>query len=106
MLHVWVSDWQMGRTGTPFSVGSRVRWTVSTEIDREWLALAIGQDSADKVDYIEAADDGPVTITGTVSAIEAIQCRFEPHPTEPGTWPVNGSEHITCVAYAAHWMPD
>lgn len=109
MLRVWVSDWEMGRTGTPFSVGSRVRWRVSAQLDTEWLAMAVGESEAGSVDYLEdpraAADDG-VTITGTVAAIHAIQCRFDVRAGEPGTWPVPGSQQVSPVAYAAHWVPD
>lgn len=109
MLRVWVSDWEMGRTGAPFSVGSRVLWTVSARVDTEWLGMAIGEDEAGSVDYIEdprAADGGAVKITGTVAAIQAIQCCFDTRANEPGTWPVPGSQQVASVAYAAHWVPD
>jgi len=109
MLRVWVSDWQMGRTGTPFSVGARVQLTVSPEVDTEWLAMAIGPAAAEEINYIEdpqAGDPGAVMISGSVTSIGAVHCLFDERPDERGTWPVPGSERITSVAYAAQWVPD
>jgi len=109
MLRVWVSDFQMERTGTPFSVGSRVQVKVSPEVDTEWLALAIGPDSAESINYIEdphASDPGAVLISGSVTSIGAVQCLFSERADERGMWPVPGSAQISAVAYAAQWVPD
>ena len=110
MLRVWVDDWQMSCCGTAFSVGARVTWTVSTEVDREWLSLAVGTETAGSITHLqdhhfdEAAS--PVTISATVTAIEAVQCDFAAVPGGSATWPVEGSDIRVAVAYAPRWVPD
>lgn len=108
MVRVWVSDWQMDRSGTPFSVGSRVQLTVSAEIDAEWLSMVLGETSAGAIDYIEDRSPDPtlITISGSVSVIEAVHCEFDAVADERGLWPVPGTEKVETVAYAARWVPD
>ena len=108
VVRVWVSDWQMDRSGTPFSVGKRVQWTVSADVDTEFAAMVLGSEAAETINYIEdprAGEDG-ITLSGSVAAIEAIQCCFEAAEGERGTWPVPGTAQISSVAYAAQWVPD
>ena len=110
MVKVWVDDWQMACCGTSFSVGARVTWTVSPEVDTEWLATVVGPETAESIAYIEDHHFGeeaePVTLSATVAAIEAVQCDFAPRPGQNATWPVEGSDLRVAVTYAPRWVPD
>jgi hypothetical protein len=110
MVRVWVDDWQMACCGTSFSVGARVTWTVSAEIDTEWLAQVVGSETAESINFIEDhhfdETAEPVTISATVAAIEAVQCDFAARPGESASWPVEGSDTRAPVAYAPRWVPD
>ena len=114
MLRVWVDDWQMTCCGEAFSVGARVTWTLSSQVDTEWLSLVLGARTASSITHVEdhhaedfhADDQAPVTISATVAAIEAVQCDFAPRAGGCATWPVEGSASRLPVAYAPRWVPD
>lgn len=120
-MTVWVAVWQLQCCGEPCEVGSRVSWTVTKNPNRGWLSEVLGPDIAAKVDAFEDhhSDANALPVTGTVSSITAVQCRYAPihigaveHRAVPGSGvlvPVNvidehNAEHEDhhCAGYLVH----
>lgn len=82
LRQVWIDSWQMQCCGDPFRVGQRVEFSTTPVLDREFLDVFLGeQRTAALTDYEDHHDleDGPMSLlTGTVTSIEAISCRYEP----------------------------
>ena len=114
-LLVWVDAWQMQCCGDPFSVGSRIEWTLYEESDREWLIAVLGDDLAAEVTHGEEhhgglPDDAPTTI-GVVDRIRAVSSRFGPDPTSvsaaaPNHVPIPGTAVVVEVAEADGWYAE
>ncbi len=77
---VWVQDWQIQCCGDPFTLGQRVSWTLSGELDRDYLASVLGEEAAARItDYADHHETRATTlIEGTVLSIDAVWCRFAP----------------------------
>jgi hypothetical protein len=108
-MTVWVNAWQMQCCGEPFSVGSRVTWTLA-EADADWLTTVFGTDIT--VDAAEEHHGGvphetPQTAL-TVTAISAVHCRYVPLPVgdQRILRPVRSSAVLTPVTSADGWIPD
>lgn len=109
---VWVDDWQMQCCGKPFAVGTTLSWKLR-DPDPGWLGSVLGPDRAITVDAAEehhgavAEDDSP-SVTGTVSSIETVHCRYAPQAEgDPRSlYPVAGSAVIARVWSADGWTPD
>ena len=84
---VLLEAWQWQCCGEPFAVGDAVSWTVSSNIDREWLAHSVGGDTAaaitDYEDHHDTAEGEIKKITGRVTAISAAFCQYAPKPGGP-----------------------
>jgi hypothetical protein len=107
-----MEHWQMQCCGSPFSVGSRVEWTIATLADRDHLARVLGNDIARTVTHYEEhhgglPDDAPST-AGVVRAIRAVRCRYERDASEPpdAGYPVKGSATIKQIHSADGWDAD
>jgi hypothetical protein len=80
-MTVWVDDWQMQCCGEPFSVGSRVTWTLR-EPNTDWLRTVLGlpvQVDAAEEHHGGVPEDTPTT-TGKVLSVAAVHCRYPPVP--------------------------
>jgi hypothetical protein len=110
-MTVWVSAWQMQCCGEPFRLGSPVTWTVR-DADAEWLAAVLGDEASKAVDAAEDhhsdADAGSEPVTGTVSRITAVHCRYTPRPGgDPRSlYPVPGSAVFADVRSADGHVAD
>jgi hypothetical protein len=77
---VWVDEWQMACCGEPFAVGASVEWSVRRDIDRRFLADAVGEELARTVTaWEEHHHEGSVRVEslhGAVSSMVAVSCRY------------------------------
>lgn len=102
-MTIWVDAWQMQCCGEPFSVGSRISWTLA-EADPEWLTSVLG--ISDTVDAAEehhgGVPDGTPPTEGTVTAISAVHCRHAPAPGggQRVLYPVPSSAVLTPILSA------
>lgn len=100
---VWVQDWQMQCCGDPFTLGQRVSWTTSGEVDREYLGVVLGEQAAAQItDYEDHHDTSATTlIEGTVRSIDAVWCRFAPRGWDfLSLYPVRGTTLIESRTHA------
>ncbi len=114
-LLVWVDAWQIQCCGDPFAVGSRVKWTLYEESDRDWLTSVLGDDLARQVTHGEEhhgglPDDAPTT-SGLVARIRAVSCKFGPDPTSvsaaaPVHIPIPGTADVVDVPEADGWYAE
>ncbi|MFD8542818.1 DUF6578 domain-containing protein [Streptomyces sp. NPDC059649] len=108
---VWMDSWQMECCGEPFDVGWEVSWAV-VDPDREWLTKVLGAETAATVDGVEEHHGGGpeqvAPVSGTVTGISAVHCRFAPLPGESGhtRYPVPGSGTLTPLSSAVRWTSD
>lgn len=81
LRRMWVDGWQLECCGDPLRVGESVDVVTTTEVDREFLGVVLGEsDAAGITDYddrhgsdLEDAD----RLVGTIERIEAVWCRYE-----------------------------
>jgi hypothetical protein len=73
---LWLSSWEWGCCGDPFTVGDSVTLTVVPP-DRGWLASTLGPELANTIDHGESHhEDGELsTVTGRVNAIWGVALR-------------------------------
>ncbi len=105
---VWVDGWQLQCCGESFSVGDVVTWTLSSELDREWLSNAIGPTPANSVTHAEdhhgALPESCQGATGRVTAIKSAFCRYARGRADDKTlYPVSGSARLFDVTRADGW---
>lgn len=113
-LRVWVDAWQIQCCGEAFEVGSQVEWTLYEESDRDWLTSVLGDEFARQITHGEEhhgglPDDAPV-MTGRVTRIRAVSCRFGPDPTSvsaaaPNHIPIPDTAAVVEVPNADGWYP-
>jgi hypothetical protein len=107
LRQVWIDDWQMQCCGDPFRVGQRVEFSTTSEIDREFLGVVLGEERASALTDYEDHHDlevGPVSLlSGTVKSIEAISCRYELRGRE--MYPVAGTTSAVRRNEATGWDP-
>ncbi len=106
---VWVQDWQMQCCGHPFTIGQRVSWSTSKEVDREYLGAVLGAQAPVQImDYEDHHNMGATTlIEGTVGSIEAVWCRFAPQGRDfLSFYPVPGTTKIESRNSADGWEED
>jgi hypothetical protein len=108
-MMVWVDGWQMQCCGDPFSVGSRVSWTLG-DADLDWITTILAEGSRPGVDAAEDHHGGipeetPVT-DGSVVRIAAVHCRFAPGADSRALYPVQDSGVLAEVGSADGWVPD
>lgn len=110
-MSVWVEAWQMQCCGKPFTVGSRVSWTLRPA-DADYLENMLGAEAGGAIGATEdhhGADLDKVPATaGTVTAIAAVHCRYAPAPDrdERMLYPVASSGVQTAVQMADGWTAD
>jgi hypothetical protein len=107
---VWVDEWQQQCCGATFTVGTQVRWTL-TSPDPRRLSPLLGEDLAAAVEYAEERhgglpEDAPAT-TATVRSIRAVLCRLAPAPGgDPcARHPVKGAAVLRWTHTSDAWPP-
>jgi hypothetical protein len=99
---VWVDGWQHACCGEDFAVGDRVTWTVTYELDTPWAATVLGAAEAARITAAEEHHgDETGTLTGTVTGIESVRCRYA-RGADGALHPVPGSG----VRQARRAVPD
>lgn len=103
---MWVDAWQLECCGTPLSLDDDVSWSVR-DPDREWLSNVLGSEEAAGIAAAEDHHDDPEALveplTGAVTGISTVHCRFGPQPGTNGRgplYPVSGSGVRAPVATA------
>ena len=108
---VWVDGWQMQCCGEPFSVGSRVSWTLCPT-DTDYVDHMLGAEAGGAIDAAEehhgGVREGTPETTGTVTAIAAVHCRYAPVPGKASRmlYPVASSGVQTAITTADGQIPD
>lgn len=81
--------------GDPFSVGSAIEWTVSEEVDADFLASFLSAEDAERFTHAEEhhADEGTTLqpLKGVVRGIDAVFCSYTPRPAGRTLVPATGS---------------
>jgi hypothetical protein len=94
-----MDSWQLQCCGEPFGIGGSVSWTLIYGQDLAWLTDLL----APTVVRVDAAEDhhggGIVPVSGTVTRIRRLDCRFDPSP-------VPGSGQLSEVGEAVKWVED
>ena len=94
--------------GDPFEVGQQVEFSTTSEVDREYLGVVLGEERAAALTDYEDHHDldvGPVELlTGKVERIEAISCRYELR--DRAMHPVAGTMHAVLRDEATGWEPE
>jgi hypothetical protein len=108
LRRVWIDSWQMQCCGDPFRVGQVVQFTTTSDVDRDYLGVVMGEDAAaaltDYEDHHEL-EIGPMTpLTGTVERIEAVSCQYE--RVDHMLCPSAGTAHIVLRDEATGWEPE
>lgn len=101
---VYVEAWQLQCCGEPFKVGDTVEWNCSDSVDREFLAMILGDAGADKVTHVEDHHDvaGPLSpLTGRVTGIASVSCSTEVQGDL--RVPVVGGAQVTQISSANGW---
>lgn len=106
---MWIDGWQMQCCGDPFRVGQRVEFSTTSQVDREFLSVVLGEQRTaaltDHEDHHDVAVGPKSSITGTVKSIEAISCRYEPR--ERAMYPVAGTTKAArCDEATGGWEPE
>lgn len=108
LRQVWISGWQMQCCGDPFRVGQRLELSTTSQVDREFLGVVLGeQRAAALTDYEDHHDlvDGPMSpLTGAVKSIEAISCRYERQGR--AMYPIAGTTKVVRRDEATGWEPE
>jgi hypothetical protein len=80
---VFVDGWQLHCCGTPFRLGTTVRWDVEAVLNNEWLVGLLDANHSRQVSYHQS-DHGmtgtPFHMVAEVLAIEALSYDLEPDP--------------------------
>ncbi|TDD63011.1 hypothetical protein E1263_01500 [Kribbella antibiotica] len=101
---VWVDGWQMECCGEPFTVGSRVEWTLYEVSSRDWLDSVLGEEFAEEVTHGEehhggAADGAPTTV-GLVRRIRAVVSKVGVGQLGAGATPIPATGRLVDVTDA------
>jgi hypothetical protein len=96
--------------GEPFSVGSRVSWTLHETSDRDFSTAVLGYELAARLTHDEEHHgglpvDAPLT-AGIVRSIRAASCSFGPVPDSQHLYPVTGSLVLVEKESADGWEPE
>lgn len=94
--------------GAPFRVGQRVEFSTTSEVDREFLGVVLGDERAtaltDYEDHHELDDGLMELLAGRVERIEAISCRYELR--DRAMYPMAGTTHAVLRDEAGGWEPE
>jgi hypothetical protein len=99
---VWIDGWQLERCGNPFLVGDTVSWE-TVEPDNEWLAEVMGENEAGRItraeehhgeEHREVDHAVASVVTGVVTSIDAVVCRFAAPASGSVLCPVPGTARI------------
>ena len=77
---MYVEAWQLQCCGDPFKVGDTVEWICSDLVDREFLAMILGDARAEEITHVEDHHDvaGPTSpLSGRVTSIASVACKTE-----------------------------
>jgi hypothetical protein len=108
---VWIDFWQIQCCGQPFSLGTRVAWTLR-DLERDWIGEVLGPYAPLTADAAEDHHGGVGEDTeptrGAVKRILAVHCRFAARPDSGSltAYPVSGSGTWTDLESADGWTPD
>ena len=85
MNRIYVEHWQHECCGDPFAVGDEVVWPLRYDHDRDRLSRWLGPAVAATVDaHVDRHTETAAMTRLRVAAIEAVFCRHEPTPDDPG----------------------
>jgi hypothetical protein len=107
---VWVDGWQLQCCGQPFTVGSRVAWTLCPT-GTDYVDHMLGADAGRAIDAAEehhgGVPEGTPETNGIVTAIAAVHCRYA-HVRDGDMllYPVASSGVRTTVNVANGWAPN
>lgn len=94
--------------GERFRVGQQVEFSTTSEVDREFLGVVLGEERAAALTDCEDHHDldlGSMSpLAGTVKQIEAISCRYELH--DRAMYPVAGTTQAVLRDEATGWEPE
>ncbi len=99
-MRIWVDGGQLRCCGEPFSIGSRIGWSL-VAADRDYLTAALGPEAAAGVEWAEehhhrAGDPRARRLVGEVLDVSAVRCAFAPSPPYDGTdAPVASTAHLS-----------
>lgn len=103
-LTIWVDAWQQECCGVPWTIGSRVSWTLAEVGEDHRLESLFPADAAVVIDAREEhhgadADDNERT-NGAVIAVRGVQVRHEPTLGGNDLQPVPGSATLTALTHS------
>ncbi|HET7486817.1 MAG TPA: DUF6578 domain-containing protein [Acidimicrobiales bacterium] len=108
LRRVWIDGWQMQCCGESFRVNEYVELSTSAEVDREFLGVVLGEESAAALTDYEDHHDldvAPMTpLAGQVETIEAVSCRYVQQ--DRVMLPVPGTTHVVVKDEATGWEPE
>jgi hypothetical protein len=110
-MRIWVDGWQLRCCGEPFSIGSRIGWSL-VAADHDYLAVALGPETAAEVEWAEehhhrAGDPRARRLVGDVLEVAAVRCAFVPSPRYDGAdAPVVSTAHLSPLVAADGFDPD
>jgi hypothetical protein len=89
-MRVWVAEWQIGDSGSPWRVGDRLHLSLATQDDQSWISALTGEDAAAQIDYVMAGGNEDTTqfVPGRITSITEVTARYDsPHGgrVQPGT---------------------
>lgn len=94
--------------GDPLVAGKPVTLSTTSEVDRVYLAVVLGEAGAasltDSEDHHGAASGPTSPLVGTVERIEAVSCRYEPDGRV--MYPVAGTARVDDRTEANGWEPE
>lgn len=108
---VLVEAWQLQCCGKAFAAGDVVGWTLSSDVDRQWLSLVVGDARAEQVErredhHVDLPPDAPLT-RARVERIRAASARYARSVTEPRTLePIPGGGRVVDVPHADGYEPE
>ena len=83
---LWYDEWQMSCCGSYFTVGSKVIWPVSKDMDYNYLPPEM-REQVGTIDFYydshASSFAGMFTLAGTIKKIQGVYLHFKPDPENP-----------------------
>jgi hypothetical protein len=80
-MRVWIDYWQMDCCGDPFRVGDRIQWegyVTPNGFRDDVLGPLLASTVTHAQEHHESDHPGSVALTGTVTGIKAVYCKWVP----------------------------